>query len=151
MVRAWRLLLAKILRDEGTTIMKVRIACISIALAASLPASAADWNDGAGHNIFLNAAQAMRGSGSISVKTTVLADTIEIAIRDSGPGLAQEVQAKVFSPFFTTKPSGEGTGLGLAISHEIAHEHSGSIAAGNHPDGGALFTVSLPRHALHKT
>ena len=103
------------------------------------------------HNIFLNGAQAMRGGGSISVKTTVLADTVEIAIRDSGPGLAPGVQAKVFSPFFTTKPSGEGTGLGLAISHEIAHEHSGSIAAANHPDGGALFTVSLPRHALHKT
>ena len=50
-------------------------------------------------------------------------------------------------PFFTTKPSGEGTGLGLAISHEIAHEHSGSIRADNHPDGGAVFIVTLPRQA----
>lgn len=98
------------------------------------------------HNIFLNAAQAMRGSGSISVKTVVLPETIEIAIRDTGPGLAAEVQAKVFSPFFTTKPSGEGTGLGLAISHEIAHEHNGTIVAGNHADGGAQFVVTLPRH-----
>ena len=97
------------------------------------------------HNIFLNAAQAMHGAGSISVKTTLLPQTIEISIRDTGPGLAPEVRAKVFDPFFTTKPSGEGTGLGLAICHEIAHEHSGSIRADNHPEGGALFVVTLPR------
>ena len=97
------------------------------------------------HNIFLNAAQAMHGAGSISVKTTLLPQTIEISIRDTGPGLALDVRAKVFDPFFTTKPSGEGTGLGLAICHEIAHEHSGSIRADNHPEGGALFVVTLPR------
>ena len=97
------------------------------------------------HNIFLNAAQAMHGAGSISVKTTLLPQTIEISIRDTGPGLAPEVRAKVFDPFFTTKPSGEGTGLGLAICHEIAHEHSGSIRADNHPEGGAVFVVTLPR------
>lgn len=97
------------------------------------------------HNIFLNAAQAMHGAGSISVKTTLLPQTIEISIRDTGPGLAPDVRAKVFDPFFTTKPSGEGTGLGLAICHEIAHEHSGSIRADNHPEGGALFVVTLPR------
>ncbi len=97
------------------------------------------------HNIFLNAAQAMRGTGSISVSTTLHAHTIEIAIRDTGPGMAEEVKAKVFDPFFTTKPSGEGTGLGLAISHEIAHEHNGSIDADNHPEGGAIFVITLPR------
>lgn len=97
------------------------------------------------HNVFLNAAQAMRGSGSISVSTALLPHTIEVAIRDTGPGLASDVKSKVFDPFFTTKPSGEGTGLGLAISHEIAHEHNGSIRADNHPDGGALFVVELPR------
>lgn len=97
------------------------------------------------HNIFLNAAQAMHGVGSISVKTSVFPQTIEITIRDTGPGLAPEVRSRVFDPFFTTKPSGEGTGLGLAISHEIAHEHSGSIRADNHPDGGAEFIVTLPR------
>ncbi|MEQ1517590.1 MAG: ATP-binding protein [Usitatibacteraceae bacterium] len=101
------------------------------------------------HNIFLNAAQAMRGKGSISVKTQSLPDSIEISIRDSGPGIAPEALAKVFDPFFTTKPSGEGTGLGLAISHEIAHEHNGSIRAENHAAGGALFVVTLPRH--HKS
>ena len=98
------------------------------------------------HNIFLNAAQAMQGKGSISVKTHVSPQTIEIAIRDTGPGIAPEALAKIFDPFFTTKPKGEGTGLGLAISHEIAHEHDGSIRAANHADGGAIFVVTLPRY-----
>jgi signal transduction histidine kinase len=87
----------------------------------------------------------MRGAGSISVSTILLPHTIEIAIRDTGPGLAPDVISKVFDPFFTTKPSGEGTGLGLAISHEIAHEHNGSIGADNHAEGGAVFVVTLPR------
>ena len=99
------------------------------------------------NNVFLNAAQAMRGAGSISVKTSLRGQTVEVAIRDTGPGLAPEVKSRVFDPFFSTKPSGEGTGLGLAISHEIVHEHNGSIRADNHPDGGALFVVTLPGHA----
>ncbi len=99
------------------------------------------------HNIFLNAAQAMRGAGTIAVRTRVLERSVEVAIRDSGPGLPADAKARIFDPFFTTKPSGEGTGLGLAISYEIVHEHQGSIAADNHPDGGARFTVTLPRHA----
>ena len=103
------------------------------------------------HNIFLNAAQAMHGAGSIWVNTTLLPDVIEIAIRDSGPGLAPDIRTKVFEPFFTTKPSGEGTGLGLAISHEIAHEHAGFIRADNHPEGGALFVVTLPRYSTSST
>ncbi len=98
------------------------------------------------HNIFLNAAQAMHGAGSIRVNTTIFPQVIEIAIRDTGPGLLPDVRTKVFEPFFTTKPSGEGTGLGLAISHEIAHEHSGFIRADNHPEGGAVFVVTLPRY-----
>ena len=98
------------------------------------------------YNIFLNAAQAMHGTGSISVKTILSPTMVEIVIRDSGPGLAHDSLAKVFEPFFTTKPSGEGTGLGLAISHEIIHEHDGTIRAENHPDGGAVFVVSLPTY-----
>ena len=103
------------------------------------------------HNIFLNAAQAMHGAGSIWVNTIVLPNVIEIAMRDSGPGLAPDIRTKVFEPFFTTKPSGEGTGLGLAISREIAHEHAGFIRADNHPEGGALFVVTLPRYCTSST
>lgn len=98
------------------------------------------------HNLFLNAAQAMQGQGTIWVSARLLERTIEVAVRDSGPGLADDVCPRVFEPFFTTKPRGEGTGLGLAISYEIVHEHQGSLRAANHPEGGAVFTLTLPRH-----
>ena len=98
------------------------------------------------HNLFLNAAQAMQGKGSIWVGSRLLERSVEVTVRDSGPGLAEDVRSRVFEPFFTTKPRGEGTGLGLAISYEIVHEHQGTLRAGNHPEGGALFTLTFPRH-----
>ena len=67
-----------------------------------------------------------------------------IAVADNGPGLADGLIDKIFEPFFTTKPVGEGTGLGLWISYGIAREHGGTLAAANRPDGGALFTLTLP-------
>ena len=51
---------------------------------------------------------------------------------------------RLFEPFYTTKEVGKGTGLGLAITYGIIQEHGGQIAASNHPDGGAVFTVRLP-------
>lgn len=98
------------------------------------------------HNLLLNAVQAMRGRGSIFVATSLTAHHVIVTVRDTGPGLPAGVRERVFEPFFSTKASGEGTGLGLAISHEIVHEHHGQLVADNHPTGGALFTVTLPRH-----
>jgi two-component system, NtrC family, sensor kinase len=95
-------------------------------------------------NIFLNAAQAMQGAGRIEVHARASGAEVALSIRDSGPGIPQEHLARVFDPFFTTKQPGEGTGLGLAISYEIVHELGGTIHAANHPDGGALFEISLP-------
>lgn len=96
-------------------------------------------------NILLNAAQAMKGRGSICITTHLIrVDSVAISIRDAGPGLHPEHLRKVFEPFFTTKPGGEGTGLGLAISNEIVHEHGGNVWVENHPDGGACFHVHLP-------
>jgi signal transduction histidine kinase len=56
--------------------------------------------------------------------------------------LPADLVAKVFTPFVTTKP--HGLGIGLAIARTIVEAHRGSIAVQNHPDGGAMFTVTLP-------
>lgn len=96
-------------------------------------------------NILLNAAQAMSGAGEITITACrAPGNQIEVALRDSGPGIAPGYLPRLFEPFFTTKPAGQGTGLGLAISNEIMMEHGGTLRAENHPAGGACFYVSLP-------
>ncbi len=71
--------------------------------------------------------------------------SIELTIRDNGPGIDPDHIAKVFDPFFTTKCVGKGTGLGLYISYLLATEQcGGSLTAENHPAGGALFRLCLP-------
>lgn len=95
-------------------------------------------------NIFLNAAQAMEGGGSIEAQARPNGKQVVLSIRDSGPGIAPEHLERVFEPFFTTKQPGQGTGLGLAISYEIVHELGGTIHAANAPERGAVFEISLP-------
>ena len=65
-------------------------------------------------------------------------------MRDTGNGISPDALSRIFEPFYTTKEVGKGTGLGLAIAYGIVQEHGGHIAAANHPDGGAVFTVELP-------
>lgn len=96
-------------------------------------------------NVFLNAAQAMRGAGRIEARARAEGAQLALSIRDRGPGIAEAHLARVFDPFFTTKQPGEGTGLGLALSCEIVHEMGGTMRAANHPEGGACFEVVLPR------
>jgi signal transduction histidine kinase len=65
-----------------------------------------------------------------------------LAIRDNGPGIPDAALDKVFQPFFTTRPG--GTGLGLAIVQKVIVSHNGRVAAANHPEGGAAFTMTFP-------
>ena len=67
-----------------------------------------------------------------------------LTFRDNGPGFPEESLDKAFDPFFTTKPVGKGTGLGLSISYGIVERHRGRLAASNHPQGGAVLTLTLP-------
>jgi two-component system sensor histidine kinase HupT/HoxJ len=67
-----------------------------------------------------------------------------VALWDNGPGISPEHLSQVFDPFFTTKPVGKGTGLGLSISYGIVERHGGRLSAANHPEGGAVFTLTLP-------
>jgi signal transduction histidine kinase len=95
-------------------------------------------------NVLANAAQAIRGPGTITIETRREGATAVVAIRDTGPGIPPDVLGRVFDPFFTTKPVGEGTGLGLSISYEIVTKHGGEIRAESPPEGGAVFTIRLP-------
>jgi two-component system, NtrC family, sensor kinase len=93
-------------------------------------------------------AEADRGDyePTLIATTKNLGDHVEIKIRDNGIGIPPEVRAKLFSPFFTTKPAGEGTGLGLSISHDIiVKQHGGSIEVDTQPGEFAEFRIVLPR------
>ncbi len=98
-------------------------------------------------NLMINALQAVERKGRIEVSATVAGDTLSIAVRDSGPGIPPEKLASIFDPYFTTKA--EGSGLGLWIAQQIVTAHGGSLTAQNAPEGGALFTMTLPRRAVN--
>jgi signal transduction histidine kinase len=95
-------------------------------------------------NIIDNAIDAMDGKGEIAIKTSSTETCVIVEITDNGPGMPPEVQAKVFDPFYTTKPQGEGTGLGLNISYNIiVQKHRGAIKVDSKP-GATRFEVKLP-------
>lgn len=82
----------------------------------------------------------------VTATTRDRGDTIEIRIRDNGTGIPDDVKAKMFNPFFTTKPAGEGTGLGLSMSHDIiVKQHGGTIDVVTEPGAFTEFTILLPR------
>ncbi|MDN3272865.1 GAF domain-containing protein [Frankia sp. RB7] len=82
----------------------------------------------------------------VTATTRDRGDTVEIRIRDNGIGIPDEVKAKMFNPFFTTKPAGEGTGLGLSMSHDIVvKQHGGTIDVATEPGKFTEFTILLPR------
>ena len=83
---------------------------------------------------------------TITASTKNLGDSVEIAIRDNGTGIAEEVKAKMFNPFFTTKPAGEGTGLGLSLSHDIViKQHGGALDVSTERGSYTQFTIVVPR------
>lgn len=96
-------------------------------------------------NLIDNAADAMAGSGSLTIRARAEGDTVVVEIADTGPGLPPEVAAQAFEPFFTTKEVGSGTGLGLDIARRIVVErHEGSIEITSVP-GDTVIRVRLPR------
>ena len=107
-------------------------------------------------NVMLNAIQAMPGGGTLRVRAAVLpleraavsghasagVRMAQVAISDSGPGIAPEDQDRIFEPYFTTKEG--GTGLGLALTHKIVREHAGDIRVESRVGSGATFIITLP-------
>jgi signal transduction histidine kinase len=100
-------------------------------------------------NIIMNAAQAIQGEGVITITATSDNDRIEICVRDSGPGIPEDVLPHIFEPNFTTKPPGEGTGLGLSIAADAVADHGGSIRVETHAGVGTAFFIMLPVRSAH--
>jgi two-component system NtrC family sensor kinase len=106
-------------------------------------------------NLIINAAEAMEGTGTLTITTRVdsLIHNLDIEVDDTGPGISPENIEKIFDPFFTTKETGHGVGLGLAISYGIVEEHNGKLIVESQAGKGTIFTVSLPlaeeRVAIH--
>lgn len=93
-------------------------------------------------NLAQNAIAAMKKGDSLTLKTLINGDKLEISIEDTGSGMDEETAARVFEPYFTTKTS--GTGLGLTLVYKIIQEFNGSIDVKSILGEGTCFTISLP-------
>jgi PAS domain S-box-containing protein len=97
-------------------------------------------------NLLLNAFDAMSNARAfnreVAVWTEIGADSVRVAVRDSGPGVSGDIIDRIFEPFFTTKR--EGIGMGLCICRSIIDSHGGRLWAENNPDGGATFYFTIP-------
>jgi len=80
----------------------------------------------------------------IEISTQIRDQEVILRIWDNGPGIEQDQLSMIFDPFFTTKKEGRGLGLGLSISYRLMDGMNGSLQAENHPEGGAVFTLTLP-------
>ena len=98
-------------------------------------------------NLVLNAAQAIREAGrdgTITIATRASGSDAVVTVEDDGPGIAEDVRARIFEPLFTTRGLGQGAGMGLAMSHRIVTAHGGAIAVERAPSGGGRMVVTLP-------
>jgi PAS domain S-box-containing protein len=93
-------------------------------------------------NLYLNAAESMKGKGEIRISSRATADGVELTVGDSGSGIPPELLDKLFRPFVTTKTT--GTGLGLALCRKIVEAHRGTIGIASQPGQGTTVTLRLP-------
>ena len=108
-----------------------------------IPAHPAELNQ-VWTNLIDNAAAAMGGEGTLTLRTARDGDRVLVEVIDTGPGIPAELRQRVFEPFFTTKPPGHGTGLGLDIARRIiADLHGGELTLESTP-GATRFVARLP-------
>ena len=94
-------------------------------------------------NLLENAVYAASPAGEVAVRGRVADGAVEVDVEDSGPGVDPTTQRRLFEPLITTKE--KGIGLGLALVKRIAERHGGSVSYSDRAEGGARFTVRLPR------
>ena len=92
----------------------------------------------------MNTGDIIKYEPKVTVSTRRTVESVEITVRDNGPGIPPKAFDKIFQPFFTTKPAGQGTGLGLSISYDIVRAHGGEIKVKSMENEGTVFTISLP-------
>jgi C4-dicarboxylate-specific signal transduction histidine kinase len=97
-------------------------------------------------NVLTNACDALTGAAEklLFIHCRIQSDIVELAFRDTGPGIPPGLEERIFDPFFTTKEVGRGTGLGLSIAYGIIKDHRGSIVLHNRPGEGATFVIQIP-------
>ncbi|THI84916.1 MAG: PAS domain S-box protein [Nitrospira sp. CG24A] len=95
-------------------------------------------------NLVLNAVQAMKDGGMLTIRTSVVEGVCLIEVHDTGSGIPPAVLPRIFDPFFSTKKEGEGTGLGLSVSLGIVERHGGKILVDSEVGKGTTFTLCLP-------
>jgi len=94
--------------------------------------------------LIINACEAMEGGGTLYLRTRPHRGGVEVEVEDTGPGMAPEVAAHAFEPFFSTKTDGSGVGLGLAVVYGIVKRHGGQIELKTSPGTGCRFTLDFP-------
>jgi signal transduction histidine kinase len=103
-------------------------------------------------NLVINGLDSMDDGGILTIVIREKDGQAEVAIKDTGIGMNQEVLENIFEPFFTQNRTGKGTGLGLTISHKIIQQHGGEIEATSEGMGrGSVFTIRLPLHPMVST
>lgn len=115
----------------------------ALELAPDLPTIKADPEQlrRALRNLMLNAMDAMPKGGRVTLRTNAIKDTVIIEVADTGEGLTPEEQARLFTPYYTTKQ--HGTGLGLAIVQSVVSDHGGKISVESEPGRGTTFRIEL--------
>jgi two-component system, OmpR family, sensor histidine kinase BaeS len=100
-------------------------------------------------NLLTNALRHTSPGGRIDINVWTNQHTVNISVHDSGPGIPEQALPRIFERFYRADPSRSreegGSGLGLAIARQLARAHGGDLTAANHPAGGAVFTLALPK------
>jgi len=94
-------------------------------------------------NLISNACDASPAGAPVIVEATPMSQGVKVAVRDHGTGMDEATRARMFEPFYTTKPPGQGTGLGLPLVASIVREHGGSLRVSSGPGEGTTVEVEL--------